>query len=494
MGFWAPKVHNEKKSWSVILNPLRSEFDKRRAAEKIAELFHLSYEEARELAESTPLILLDELSHPSALQIQNVFQEIRADVTLTSDALLKRRCYRAVWPETPDLSFLSSSSQEMPAPKPLEVIPAEKPVGPPAPSPIPSPAPAAAIEEEVSSSEENLKLLEKKNSELELTLEQRDRELKEFRERDTSEIQFNVQDWDERYQSLKEEYRETKMILEEKVLLKEKEFQALKEQVKELMPWQEKALQLERQNRNFTEKLDHLEAARKSLEQAARENSEAVNVWREKYQGLAQKSDRFEALYEEERKRREQNEESRHSASEMAERVRIDLETQQAEAERWRRKFQELEESQKHLEEELTRFTTEQNNEIHRLQEANHELSLQLESAQRQARDLLFRLEQQDLIDRRTRLANDLSAKETRLREFALESERLRQEIQDRELRAQTLAGEQATVEREVLEIKQAQRYLLEQSKLKEKGDKFKHHRPSSPKSLSESELGIENG
>ena len=265
--------------------------------------------------------------------------------------------------------------------------------------------------------------------------------------------------------------------------------------MKELLPWHDKAMHLENQNRNFQEKLKHLEASRKSMEQSLKENTEAVGLWREKYQALAHKSERYEALYEEERKRREQAEDTRRAASELSDRMRLDLEAQQTEAERWRMKFQELEESQKRLEEEFSQFTVEQNNELRRLKENNHDQAIQLESAQRQARDLLFRVEQQDLIEKRTRLANELSAKEARLRELALDNEKLRQEIQDRELRVQTVAGEQANMEREILEIKQAQRHLLEQSKLKEKASKLKRPNTAPPqRNLSESELGIENG
>lgn len=548
MGFWTQKTHTEKKSWSVVLNPLRSELDKKRVAEKIGDLFRLSYEEARELVESTPLILLDELPESHALQLQDIFQGLRADITVTSDSAAKRRCYRAVWPETPNLSFLSTAPSESGEGKSSGAVesateePVEAPAAPPAPP---------VEEEQKSPTDESIQILEKRNHELKFICGERDREIEALkqnhekevqsqRERDASEMRSALQDWEERYQGLKEESQETKSILEEKVLAKEREyqslreqvqelvqwkeraneliqqreenqsakallegqilqkereFQALKEQVKELLPWHEKAMHLENQNRNFSEKLNHLEASRRSLEQAVKENAEAVSLWREKYQSLAHKSERYEALYEEERKRRELSEEARRTASESADRMRLDLETQQAEAEKWRIKFQELEESQKRLEEEFSQFTVEQNNELRRLKENNHDLSMQLESAQRQARDLLFRVEQQDLIEKRTRLANELSAKEARLRELALDNEKLRQEIQDRELRVQTVAGEQANLEREILETKQAQRYLLEQSKLKEKAGKFKRASPpSATKSLSESELRIENG
>lgn len=493
MKFWTPKIRTEERNWSVVLNPLRSELDKKRVAEKISGLFRLSFEEARELVESTPLILLDELPHAAALQIQNIFQEIRADVTLTSDSLVKRRCYRAVWPEPPSISFLEENSAETAQEKQTEEIP----VG----TAIQTAAAPPLVEERVEALSDSYQYLEKRYRDLEVLYEERMREIEELKtsfekelkdrsEKSSTELCTQVQDWEERYQSLKEEYQETKAIYEEKVLLQARELQGLRDQLKDIGLWQEKAGNLERQNEGFLERLNHLESANGTLEQSLREQSEAVNLWREKYQSLAHKSERFEALYEEERKRREQAEESRRQVAELAERTRQDIETQISEAERWRKKFQELEENQKRLEEEFSQFSTEQSAETKRLRETNHELEMQLESAQRQSRDLLFRVEQQDLIEKRTRLANELAAKEARLRELALEGERLRQEIQDRELRAQTLGSEQANLEREILEVKQAQRHLLEQSKLKEKAKQFRR----SPKNLNGNDAGLGNG
>ena len=533
MKFWTPKIRTEQKNWSVILNPLRGELDRKRVAEKVSELFRLSFEEARELVRNTPLILLDELPHQAALQIQNIFQEIRADVTLTCDSLAKRRCYRAVWPEPPNLSFLdhdlSGAAQEARGEEMILETSAR--------------TFSASVSEEGSDvSSDAFRHLEKKYKELQALYEKRMREidalkqgfgdeLKQRLEKNSAEFQNQLQDWEDRYQSLREEYKETKAIYEEKILVREKEFEALggqlkeleelkaraaalqrqnedyenagaanegkiltqtrelealREQLKDLHLWQGKAATLERQNREFLEKFNHLESVRQGLEQTIKEHSEAVDLWREKYQTLVQKSDRLEALYEEERRRREQVEEARRQVSELAERTRQNLEIQVAETERWRKSFQELDQNQKRLKEEFSQSSTEKDTELKQLRQTNQSLEKQLESAQRQVRDLLFRVEQLDLIEKRTRLTNELGTKEARLRELMLDGERLRQEAQDKGLRAQTLENEQGTLEREILEIKQAQRHLSEQTKVRDKNNN-KLRRPAG------SESGTEN-
>ncbi len=200
-----------------------------------------------------------------------------------------------------------------------------------------------------------------------------------------------------------------------------------------------------------------------------KERSEEVAVWREKYHTLAQKSERFESLYEEERRRREKVEESWRESTGAFEEAKKNLDLLKEETEQWQKKSLELEENQKRLEKEQAHLSEGYESELKRLREENREMAAQLESAQRQVKDFMFRIEQQELIEKRTRLANELGAKETRLHELILETDRFRQEIQDRELQVQSLSGEQAEIERQILEIKQGQRHLLEQSKHKEK-------------------------
>lgn len=445
MRFRTPKVSTEEKNWSVVLHPLKSELDKKRAAEKVSELFRVSFEEARELVENTPIILLDQLSHSAALEVQSIFQSVRAEASLTSDPSAKRRCYRAVWQEPPNLSGLSPNVSHAPQEKIVPEVPVETATQPSAP-PI--------VSREAEHASEALHQLEKRCRELELLYDERTRESAELRrsldeelrkqsEKDTAKLRSVVNEWEERYQSLKTEYQQSKAIYEEKILEKTNDF--------------------EKQHREFLEKLSQVESSRQELERLVKERSDEVNQWREKYHVLAQKCERIESLYEGERKRREQVEEASHQSSEQAERNRRDLEIQVTETERWRKKY-----------EELSQLSEEQESEVRELREANRSLEVQLESVQRQARELLFRVEEQQLIEKRVRLANELTAKEARLRELVLEGERVRQEVQDRELHSQTLANELANLEREILEVKQAQRHLLEQGKLKEKGSKLK--------------------
>ena len=468
MRFRTPKIHSEERNWSVILNPLRSEFDKKRVADKISNLFRLSFEEARELVESTPVILLDELTRPLALQAQGIFQEVHAEISLTNDALVKRRCYRAVWPEPPSLSFLETavlsgesrekSEEETPIGTVVEAEPPS--LGPESFRPRPSNPPSE---------------LERRCRELEELCKERDREVEELRRHQDSEKEIP---WEERYANLKEEYQEAKTLLEEKILVREKEFEGLRAQLKEIAVWQEKAGYLERQAGEFLKKTKELESAKDLLEQAARERSEELAVWREKYHTLAQKSERFESLYEEERKRREKTEEEARQSQEAAQRTGRELEIQKLETERLNKRSQDLEENQKRLERDFIVLNDSQAGELKRLREENRDLGVQLDSAQRQVREFMLRVEQQELIEKRTRLANDLAALEARLRELILDGDRLRQEIQDRELQAQTLSAEQGNLERQILEVKQAQRHLLEQSKMKEKPARLRRTGP----------------
>ena len=499
MRFRSAKIQSEDSNWSVILNPLRSELDKKRVGEKIAELFRVSYEEARELVRNTPIILLDKLTHPEALQLQSILQGIRAEVTLTSNHLAKRRCFRAIWPENPDLSFLETPLS--PAHQPVKEQGVEE---APLPVPVSTSLPAhfaSADEGEKKEYEKKLKTLEllyeertRENQELKRSLEE---ELKKHSDQAKEDHRTLHEDWEERYQGLKSEYQESKAIYEEKFLAQQNEFEVLKERVHEMENLQEKAAHLEKQAQELLQKLNQFESAKEELSRVVKERTDEVNLWREKYHLLAQKSERFESLYEGEKKRREQLEESVRQTAEMTDRIRRDLEIQAAETQRWREKFEELEENQKHLEKEFAQLSQEREKEVRELQGANRGLETQLESAQRQARDLLQRVEEQQTIERRMRLANELSVKEARIRELVLENERIRQEIQDRELHAQTLTSEQTDLEREILEIKQAQRHLLEQSKMKEKGSKLTkrpHSESSRPAHANPSLSGQEKG
>lgn len=90
----------------MVLNPLKSELERNKIAKAIAQAFHLPVEESLDLVAKTPIILLDGLAYATALQVKQYFQSTNANILVSNDGLLKRRCYRTVWPTPPNLSFL----------------------------------------------------------------------------------------------------------------------------------------------------------------------------------------------------------------------------------------------------------------------------------------------------------------------------------------------------------------------------------------------------
>ncbi len=503
MRLWNSKTHSEDANWSVVLNPLRSELDKNRVAQKISDLFHLAFEESRELVQNTPIILLDELTEPAASRLKGIFEESRADVMLTNDSLVKRRCFRAVWPELPSLAFLESVP-ETNGPEPERESVVEQISVRTTAETLPSPPPPRVNEETEElrrrlqelegghrTSELRFQELEKKHRELQALHEEKvhenrqlkqtlDKELKEHADKANTRFRTTVEEWEERYQSLKEESQESRKIYEEKLHTNQKELESVKAKLKDLSLWHEKALGLEKQVKGFQERVNLLESTKETLERSVKERSDEVGLWKERSQSMAEKAERFETLYEEERKRREEAQSGHQQAVSEVDRIRREIEAQVIETERWRKKSQELEENQRRLEKEFAEYSEDQESEIKRLREGHQELEGQLALAQRQTKDLLTRAEQHELIEKRERLNNELTLKEAKLREFVIRRERLREEAQERELQAESIASEQANLEREILDIKQAQRHLLEQSKLMEKNHRAAK-RPQQP-------------
>lgn len=116
------KKQEEEQNWSIVLTPLRNEIDKKKIARKITEVFSLSLSEASDLVANTPIILLDNLSKATAVKVRDYFRQDGAELILTNDIFYKRKCYRTVWPEAPNLSFL----KDWPENGALTGVPAEK--------------------------------------------------------------------------------------------------------------------------------------------------------------------------------------------------------------------------------------------------------------------------------------------------------------------------------------------------------------------------------
>lgn len=100
------KTQGEDQNWCVILSPIASELDRKKVAQKIANVFSLSFDESQDLVRNTPIIILDNLSRPIAVKLKEYFRASGAETILTNDVFQKRKCYRTVWPEPPNLGFL----------------------------------------------------------------------------------------------------------------------------------------------------------------------------------------------------------------------------------------------------------------------------------------------------------------------------------------------------------------------------------------------------
>lgn len=106
------KTQRNEQNWSLILNPIFSELDKRKVARKISDAFALSGEESTDLVNNTPIILLDNLTRDVATKVKEYFKSSGAEILMTDETHLKRKCYRTVWPEPPSLSFLHEAEKK----------------------------------------------------------------------------------------------------------------------------------------------------------------------------------------------------------------------------------------------------------------------------------------------------------------------------------------------------------------------------------------------
>ncbi len=100
------KNQEKEQNWSLVLNPVSNEIDRHKLSQRIAEAFRLSLDEALDLVRNTPIILLDNMSRDAAAKAKDYFGGLNGEMFLTNDVYVKRKCYRTVWPEQPDLSFL----------------------------------------------------------------------------------------------------------------------------------------------------------------------------------------------------------------------------------------------------------------------------------------------------------------------------------------------------------------------------------------------------
>lgn len=106
MSIHAKTMRDNEEAWCVILSLVRSEFVKNRVVEKLSQTFSISEEEAFQLVESAPVVLLEDLPFEVAQKVKFYFEESGLELHVTNNPLEKRKCFKTVWADQPRLNFL----------------------------------------------------------------------------------------------------------------------------------------------------------------------------------------------------------------------------------------------------------------------------------------------------------------------------------------------------------------------------------------------------
>lgn len=430
--------------WAVILDRSTNDFAKNRAIDKLSQGFNLSQDEAKDLAENTPIILLDQLSLDLAEKIKDYFAQSNVDCSLTNDTFTKRKCFRAIWPGQPDLARLIGETTETVE---SEIF-------------VPT---AKGIEEEL----HDLTLdLQKENQLLESELEK-------------TEPQGS---------SIDPVKSEEEHVHSEEIVRLKNENQALITQISEL----ESSLKNLRQSSDkevksqFTElrtQLDHYRGEYARIQNTAKQaQAEAKQFQTELI--LAQKAlSQTRAETEDLKRMLSQIQSDSVQLKEETEQMKNRLHNQVAELEEWKRKANDWSGNYFKVIKENEFLRGRQSEELEAVKIRNQQLTTQLEQAQRQIREFVAQLEQQELIQKRMKAASEMVEQESQLKILVYKQRTLEEEIKTREEEMKKVLLDQEIVEQAIINAKQAQKYLLEQSKMKEKsrGVRPKIANPSLP-------------
>lgn len=530
------KTHGEEQNWCVILAPLKNDFDKKKVAHKISEIFSLSSEESSDLVSNTPIILLDNLTKNIALQVQDYFRGLGAEMKLTNDVLQKRKCYRTVWPDPPNLSFLhqwqpavtpslgEDSTQALAPDQAVhEIRSINIPQEFPAPTPVPTPLKFSDFsktdKERLSSETEKLRrecqLLrdQVRNYQEEIlraednarqARQQETQNVSQEKEKEMKELRILLSHAEEKYQVLHEEYREARGLYEDKIAQLAKEVEQWKNRFQsgedllraaqaEKQTWADSLAQkdallakmrdehaktaqdferkfqdalqqsdsLGLRVKEMSEKVSFLQRNKEQLETSVNEQSEKIALFSSKYQNLQAENEILKKRRDEELSLHEQTQQQRAELARKNEQLMIELETRCAEIKNFQLKTLELE---KHFQEVQEAYQNQDQIFQANLKQLEYR-EKELESARKQLREINYQLEQRETTQRRTRIAAELTEKETYLKRLVSDQEKMEAEIRDREESIRRIIADQEKIEKEIMEGKQAQRHLAEIAK-----------------------------
>lgn len=529
------KAHGEEQNWCVILAPIKNDFDKKKVAQKISEIFELSTEESSDLVSNTPIILLDNLTKNIAQQVQEYFRSLGAEMRLTNDVLQKRKCYRTVWPETPNLSFLHqwqpAKAPESSAPEAMEPDQAVDEIrSTPVSGDFPVPTPLKFSDFSKTDHKRDSEELEKFRRECQLLREQvrnyqaeilrgeenfrkarqqENQSVYQEKDKELKELRMLLSHAEEKYQVLHEEYREARGLYEEKISMLAKEMdqwknrfhensQALKNSEIEKQAWIEKSNQKdallnrardeqEKNNLAFeqkfqsalhqaeslnlrlkemAEKVSFLQRNKEQLETSVNEQSEQISAFSGKYQSLLSEHEALKRSRDEESALKQQFQQQQAELMRRCDQLAAEIESRGAEIKRWQLKSAETEKQFQEIQEAYQNQDQIFQANLKQLEYREKEL----ENARKQLREINYQLEQRESNQRRTRIAAELTEKESMLKRLVADQEKIEIEIREREESIRRIIADQEKVEKEIMEGKQAQRHLAELAK--------REHRP----------------
>lgn len=475
----------------MVVNPLKSELERNKIAREIAKAFRLPADEALDLVQNTPIILMDNLLYATALQVKQYFRGFQSEIIVSNDSFLKRRCYRTVWPTPPSLSFLHTAApssvasqknetektdhhdaiQEIRSWVQTEGLSSRGEARPPAKSSIPHTNARhfkSILEEEREKLLKESLALKESGSQLRKALEKAQAEVlekekiaqvseavKEQKEKEVQELQALVNHAEEKYELLREEFRQTRQYFEEKLGSEDHKSEELLKQIEERDLAHKELLQ-EKQAL-----LKSFHAVKNDLQRAKDEQEQARREWESQASQFRREMENQKTLVEGLHAKIKNLEEGKRIVQSSETRLIQELELQTQQAKRWEQRASEFE---KEIRQMRVAFEDQQKSWQVRLAQLEAR-EMDLENARKQIRQLHTELDQRETVQKKAQLHEQLLSKEARLKQVVKQQEKLESEIRDREEEMRKLLAEQETIEREVIETKQAQRHLAEKNK-----------------------------
>lgn len=529
------KSKPDEKNWCVVLNAIQNELDKKRFAQKIAAVFSLSTEESADLVVSTPIILLDNLSQKIAAQLKDYLSLEGAQLILTNDIFLKRKCYRTVWPEPPNLSFLihigesrveepqkllapdealdALKMQKQEAREPLQELHRDM---EDAVSRVQEKAQEPSLRDELKKSRQDVLILKQENARLRAELERLKKEALEkpkveplpveTSDRDLQELKAVLGNLEEKYEVLKEEYRDARGVFEDKIKKAALEIDQLSRKNNELSE-QLKTLESDHQHKakdavdlsthhkklkddydqmkkvyeerlaasaramdvwkekteTLTRRIEELELAKPEPGIPAGIHEQELGVWKEKHSGLERELNLSIRNHQAEKSLRQTLETQLKDLEAQNEKLSAELSRSLADAQKWESQFQELDQKVTSL--KVLYDEREKQLQLMRLQfdEKSQEAQKLSELLKQSREEAALREAESEARDADARIA----LQEERLKELVAEQETVEKHIREREETIRKILSEQQRIEKQIVEQKQRKRLLDERRKQK---------------------------